>query len=58
MGGVRKTAICEFLKTGMISVMPVSLLSVNPRGCSQQGHIQYVPSVCACRWTPLVGAST
>ena len=49
--GGRKTVICEFLGTGMISVMPVPLLSVHPREYSQQGHIRYVPSVCACRWT-------
>ena len=46
--GGRKTVIFEFLGTGMISVMPVPLLSVHPRGCSQRGHIRYVPSVCAC----------
>ena len=51
MLGGRKTVICEFLGTGMISVMPVPLLSVHPRECSPQGHIRYVPSVCACRWT-------
>ena len=51
MLGGRKTVICEFLGTGMISVMPVPLLSVHPREYSQQGHIRYVPSVCACRWT-------
>ena len=32
MLGGRKTVICEFLRTGMISVMPVPLLSVHPRG--------------------------
>lgn len=42
MLGGRKTVIGEFLETGMISVTPVSLLSVRPRGCSQQGHIRYV----------------
>ena len=51
MLGGRKTVICEFLGTGMISVMPVPLLSVHPQEYSQQGHIRYVPSVCACRWT-------
>ena len=51
MLGGRKTVICEFLGTGMISVMPVPLLSVHPREYSPQGHIRYVPSVCACRWT-------
>ena len=51
MLGGRKTVIFEFLGTGMISVMPVPLLSVHPRECSQQGHIRYVPSACACRWT-------
>ena len=51
MLGGRKTVICEFLGTGMISVMPVPLLSVHPRECSQQGHIRYVLSVCAYRWT-------
>ena len=51
MLGGRKTVVCEFLGTGMISVMPVPLLSVHPRECSPQGHIRYVPSVCACRWT-------
>ena len=51
MLGGRKTVICEFLGTGMISVMPVPLLSVHPRECSQQGHIRYVLSACACRWT-------
>ena len=51
MLGGRKTVICEFLGTGMISVMPVPLLSVHPRECSQRGHIRYVPSVCAYRWT-------
>ena len=35
----------------MISVMPVPLLSVHPREYSQRGHIRYVPSVCAYRWT-------
>lgn len=51
MLGGRKTVICEFLGTGMISVMPVPLLSVHPREYSQQGHIRYVPSAYACRWT-------
>ena len=51
MLGGRKTVICEFLGTGMISVMPVPLLSVHPREYSQQGHIRYVPSVCVYRWT-------
>ena len=51
MLGGRKTVICEFLGTGMISVMPVPLLSVHPRECSPQGHIRYVPSVCVYRWT-------
>ena len=51
MLGGRKTVICEFLGTGMISVMPVSLLSVHPWEYSQQGHIRYVPSVCVYRWT-------
>ncbi len=51
MFGGRKTVICEFLGTGMISVMPVPLLSVHPREYSQQGHIRYVPSVCVYRWT-------
>ena len=54
MLGGRKTVICEFLGTGMISVMPVLLLSVHPRECSQQGHIRYVPSVCVfCRTCPV-----
>lgn len=57
MLGGRKTVICEFLGTGMISVIPISLLSIYPRRCSQ-GHIRYVPSVCACRWTPCPVAST
>ena len=35
MLGGRKTVICEFLGTGMISVMPVPLLSVHPREYSQ-----------------------
>ena len=51
MLGGRKTVICKFLGTGMISVMPVPLLSVHPRECSQRGHIRYVPSAYACRWT-------
>ena len=51
MLGGRKTVIFEFLGTGMISVMPVPLLSVHPRECSQRGHIRYVPSACAYRWT-------
>ena len=51
MLGGRKTVICKFLGAGMISVMPVPLLSVHPRECSQRGHIRYVPSACACRWT-------
>ena len=51
MLGGHKTVICEFLGTGMISVMPVPLLSVHPREYSQQGHIRYVPSVCVYRWT-------
>ena len=51
MLGGRKTVICEFLGTGMISVMPVPLLSVHTREYSQQGHIRYVPSVCVYRWT-------
>lgn len=51
MLGGRKTVICEFLGTGMISVMPVPLLSVHPREYSQQGRIRYVPSVCVYRWT-------
>lgn len=49
--GGRKTVICEFLGAGMISVMPVPLLLVHPREYSQQGHIRYVPSVCAYHWT-------
>ena len=28
----RKTVICEFLGTGMISVIPVPLLAVHPQG--------------------------
>ena len=51
MLGGRKTVICEFLGTGMMSVMPVPLLLVHPRECSQRGHIRYAPSVCAYRWT-------
>ena len=50
LSGGRKTVICEFPGTGMISVMPVPLLSAHPRGCSRQSHIRYAPSVCACRW--------
>ena len=46
-----KTVKLKFLGTGMISVMPVPLLAARLRGCSLRGHIQYVPSVCACRWT-------
>ena len=34
MLGGRKTVICEFLGTGVISVMPVPLLPVYPRECS------------------------
>ena len=51
MLGGRNTVICKFLGTGMISVMPVLLLSVHPREYSQQDHIRYVPSVCVYRWT-------
>ena len=32
MLGGRKTVICEFLGTGMISVIPVPLLAVHPQG--------------------------
>ena len=35
----------------MIAVMPVPLLVAHPRECSPQGHIRYVPAVCACRRT-------
>lgn len=52
MLGGRKTVIFEFLGTGMISVMPVPLLSVHPRECSQQGHTRYVLSACVCRRFP------
>ena len=46
----RKTVIGEFFGTGMISVMPVPLLSIHPQEYSQQGHIQYVHPVCVYRW--------
>ena len=44
MLGGRKTVICEFLGTGMILVMPVPLLSVHPRECSQQYVKTYLAS--------------
>ncbi len=42
-----KTVILQFLGTGMILIMPVSLLAAHPRGCRPRSL--YTPSACACR---------
>lgn len=49
MGTFGKTVKFKFYGTGMILVMPVPLLAVYPRECSQQGCTRYVPYACACR---------